>query len=74
MVVVDYDEVVEYAEMMEAQQHKEIYAEREANLLAEDVDEFSYSFDPYEYFDSVEDRMEAVQRMGERSQPNPERK
>lgn len=63
LVVVDYDEVVERAEMMEAQQHKEIYAEREANLLAEDLDEFSYSFDPYEYFDSVEDRMEAVQSL-----------
>lgn len=63
LVAVDYDEIVERAEMMEAQQHKEIYAEREANLLAEDLDEFSYSFDPYEYFDSVEDRMEAVQSL-----------
>ena len=63
LVVVDYDEVAERAEMMEAQQHKETYAEREANLLAEDLDEFSYSFDPYEYFDSVEDRMEAVQSL-----------
>ncbi len=63
LVAVDYDEIVERAEMMEAQKHKEIYAEREANLLAEDLDEFSYSFDPYEYFDSVEDRMEAVQSL-----------
>lgn len=63
LVAVDYDEIVERAEMMEAQKHKEIYAEREANLLAEDLDEFSYSFAPYEYFDSVEDRMEAVQSL-----------
>lgn len=63
LIVADYDEVVERAEMTEAQQHKEIYAEREAKLLAEDIDEFSYSFDPYEYFDSVEDRMEAVKSL-----------
>ena len=31
LVAVDYDEIVERAEMMEAQKHKEIYAEREAN-------------------------------------------
>ena len=63
LIVANYDEVVERAEITEAQQHKEIYAEREAKLLAEDIDEFSYSFDPYEYFDSVEDRMEAVKSL-----------
>ena len=34
LVVVDYDEVVERAEMMEAQKHKEIYAETSDSDLA----------------------------------------